>query len=56
MVRAALLRTNADADQAATNDHTIALRSQVHRLIDAGHSETLVEVKGNPKNILEHHA
>lgn len=51
-----MLRSHADADHAATNDHTIALRSEVHRLIDPGHLETLVEVKGNPKNILEHHA
>ena len=47
------MRSHAYADHAATNDHTIALRSEVHRLIDGGHLETLVGVKGNPKNIVE---
>ena len=49
--RVALWRTHQDADHAATIDHTIALRSDIHRLIDPGHMETLVEISGNPKNI-----
>ena len=49
--RVALWRTHEDADHAATRDHTVALRAQIHRLIDPGHMETLVEVKGNPRNI-----
>jgi hypothetical protein len=40
-----------EADHAATLDHTIALRSQIHRLTEAGHLETIVEITGNPKNI-----
>ena len=49
--RVALWRTHEDADHAATLDHTIALRSEIHRLIDPGPMETLLEVKGDPKNI-----
>ena len=49
--RVALWKTHEDADHAALNSHTVALRAQIHRLIDPGHLETLVEVAGNPKNL-----
>ena len=49
--RIALWRDHRDADHAATMEHTVALRSQIHRLIDPGHMEILVEVRGNPKNL-----
>jgi hypothetical protein len=48
--RVALWKTHEDADHAATPDHTIALRSDIHRLIEPGHMETLVEVAGDPPN------
>jgi hypothetical protein len=49
--RVALWGTHEEADHAATLDHTMSLRAQIHRLIDPGHLETLVEVAGSPKNI-----
>ena len=49
--RVSLWKSHQDADQAAMLDHTMAIRSQIHRLIEAGHLETIVELKGNPKNI-----
>ncbi|MBI2855667.1 MAG: hypothetical protein HYX93_02335 [Chloroflexi bacterium] len=49
--RVSLWRSHEEADHAATIEHTVALRSRIHRLIDPGHLEVLVEVKGNPKNI-----
>ena len=49
--RISLWRTQQEADHAANLTHTLALRSDIHRLIDPGHLETLVEVKGSPKNI-----
>jgi heme-degrading monooxygenase HmoA len=47
--RVALWNSHEDADHAATQDHTIALRARIHQLIDPGHLETLVEVKGTPR-------
>ena len=44
-------RSHAEADRAATLDHTIAVRSEIHRLIDPGHLETFVDIAGNPRNI-----
>ena len=51
--RVALWNTHEDADHAALQDHTVVLRAQIHRLIDPGHLETLVEVAGTPKNLPE---
>ena len=49
--RVALWNSHEDADHAALQDHTVVLRAQIHQLIDPGHTETLGEVAGNPKNL-----
>ena len=49
--RVGVWKSHEDADHAAILDHTVALRSQIHRLIEPGHLETLVEITGTPKNI-----
>ena len=49
--RVSLWGSHGDADHAATQDRTMALRSQIHALIDPGHLESLVDVMGNTKNI-----
>ncbi|MBF8268191.1 MAG: hypothetical protein HW388_1699 [Dehalococcoidia bacterium] len=54
--RISLWRTHQEADHAATQDHTIALRARIHRAIEPGHLESLVEVTGNPRNIPAPHS
>ena len=49
--RVSLWRSHEDADRAATQEHTVAVRSQIHLLIDPGHLEAIGQVTGNPRNI-----
>ena len=51
--RVALWNSHEDADHAALQDHTVALRARIHQLIDPGHMETLVELAGTPRNLPE---
>ena len=53
--RVSLWRSHQDADRGAIMDHTVAIRSQIHRLIEAGHLETIVQIKGDPKNVPSPH-
>ena len=51
--RFSLWRTREEADRAATLPHVLALRSQIHTLIQPGHVEQLHEVSGAHHNIPE---
>ena len=53
--RIALWKSRLEADHAATLEYTIALRSQVHLLIEPGPTETVVEIKGTLKNNTQPH-
>ena len=44
--RFALWSTRDDADKASSGDRVMALRSELHRRIEAGHLESLFEVSG----------
>lgn len=49
--RLAVWESEAAADQAAQLEHTQALRSQIHVLLQPGHFERLYEVRGTPRNL-----
>ena len=48
--RIALWNSHEEADHAAQNDHIIALRADLNRLIHGEHIERMMEVQGNPQN------
>ena len=56
VVRVSLWGSHADADHAATQERTMAIRSRIHALIDPSHLESLVDVMGDPKNIPAPHS
>ena len=51
MGRVSLWASEEDANHAATLDHTVGLRSQIHILTEPGHIEQLVHVSPTAHNI-----
>ena len=49
--RVAVWQSREVANKAALLTHTQALRSQIHRLIQPGHTEELADISGNPKGL-----
>ncbi|MBI4199442.1 MAG: hypothetical protein HY535_03085 [Chloroflexi bacterium] len=52
MGRIALWRSLADADHAAQQTHTIALRAELNSLIHEKHIERVLEIRGKPQKLL----
>ncbi|MSP78957.1 MAG: hypothetical protein EXR67_05330 [Dehalococcoidia bacterium] len=40
-----------DANRGATLDHTVAIRSRMHLIMEPGHMEQLVQIIGTPRNV-----
>lgn len=51
--RFAIWRTSADIDLAAQEERIVALRSQIHQLLQPGHIEKIVEVEMSPGSTLK---
>ena len=49
--RVTVWATEDDANRAATENHTVALRAQMHLLQEPGHTDHLVQIIGTPKNL-----
>ncbi len=49
--RVTLWASEDQANRAATLDHTVAIRSRMHILMEPGHIEQLVQVIGTPRNM-----